>query len=449
MSDVVLNVFLILLFILIGGVFAASEMALVSLRESQLADLDRRGGRGSVVARLARDSNRFLSAVQVGVTLAGFFSASYGAATITPALTPMLESWGLSSGTAYTVAFITITLVISYLSLVLGELVPKRLALQRSEALAMLVAVPLDRLASLLKPVIWLLSASTNIVVRILGGDPQTSREEISEEELRLLLSQHEGLTTEERGIVTEVLDVGERAVDEVMLPRTEIASLPQSMTVAEAVQEVKDGHFSRYPVTGESIDDILGFVHVRDLFDPDLVGQPTLVGDLAREMPVFPASVKVLSAMTRMRKAGAHLALVVDEYGGTAGIVSLEDIIEEFVGEIHDEYDEVHAPADLPPGVIELDGLLNTDEVPEQVPGLDLPEGDYDTLGGWFMATLGRVPKVGDTLPVGRFDLRVFEMDGRRVARVAVREREPATDVTDDDHNSNDTPPHETPETS
>jgi putative hemolysin len=424
-TDPLVNVALVLLFVLIGGAFAASEIALVSLRDSQITELRRRGGRGARVARLAGDSNRFLSAVQVGVTLAGFFSASYGGATLAPAAAPVLQSWGLPDGWADTASFIGITLAIAYLSLVLGELAPKRLALQRAEGLSLLVAGPLDVLASALRPVIWLLSRSTDVVVRALGGDPRAQREAIGEEELRSLVRGHHALTADERLIVTEALAIGDRHVGEVMLPRTEVDFLAADTTVDDAVTQVRTMPHSRYPVVGASVDDVVGFVHVRDLYDARLAraGSDMTVRDVVREVPLFPEGVRALTALTRMRRNGNHLAIVVDEYGGTAGIVTLEDLIEEIVGDIRDEYDPAlrAASPDLPPGSIEVDGLLHVDELSDHVPGLELPPGDYDTVGGFVMDQLQRMPRLGDRVSTDAHEITVTALDGHRVDRVLV----------------------------
>jgi putative hemolysin len=427
-DDLLTNMALVLLFVLIGGLFAASEIALVSLRDSQIAELARRGARGARVARLAGDSNRFLSAVQVGVTLAGFFSASYGGATLAPALAPILGSWGVPEGWAGRLSFIGITLVISYLSLVLGELAPKRLALQRAEGLSLLAARPLDVLATVLRPVIWLLSRSTDVVVRLLGGDPSAQREEIGEEELRSLVRGHHALTPDERRIVSEALEVGDRLVGEVMLPRTEVDFLNAGMTVNDAVAEARTMPHSRYPVVGQSVDDVVGFVHVRDLYDATLDGSGagTTVRDVVRDVPLLPEGVRVLSALTRMRRSGTHMAIVVDEYGGTAGIVTLEDLVEEIVGDIRDEYDP-EPPAgtvDLPAGSVEVDGLMHVDDLADVVPALKVPVGSFDTVGGFVMDRLGRMPRLGDRVSTPHHEITVSGVDGHRVARVIVTPR-------------------------
>lgn len=423
MDGVLSDVGMVVLFILVGGFFAASEIALVSLRSTQLERLAERGAAGARAGRLAADANRFLSTVQIGVTLAGFFSASYGAVTLAPYLAPVLVDWGLGQEAADTVAFIVITVAIAYLSLVFGELAPKRLALQRPEGLSLVVAIPLDLLATVLRPVIWLLSRSTDVVVRLLGGDPTAQREEISEEELAVLLRGHQSLTVHERRILGDVLEAGDRHVREVMLPRTEVEFLRADLPLAEAVETCRGRPYSRYPVIGTTPDDVRGFVHVRDLFDPATTAGAQVVGDVVREVPLLPESMHALVALARMRASGTHLAVVVDEYGGTAGIVTLEDLIEELVGDIRDEYDLVpEVPPPAPVGARTLDGLTRVDEVHETVPGLRLPDGDYDTVGGFVMDRLGRVPRLGDRVTADGHELEVVEMDGYRVARVLVR---------------------------
>ncbi|SDU49816.1 hemolysin family protein [Jiangella alkaliphila] len=419
-----LNLGLVLVFILVGGVFAATELALVSLRESQLAQMAQQGRRGERVSELARNPNRFLSAVQIGVTLAGFFSAAYGASTLAPDLSPVLQDWGLPEGAADTLAFIVLTLFVAYLSLVLGELVPKRIALQRAAGVSLAVAPPLDRFATMMRPVIWFLSKSTDLVVRGLGGDPSAQREEMSEDELRELVSGHGGLSEEERRIVGDVLDVGDRQVREVMRPRTEVDFLDADMPVFKAVKLASTMPHSRYPVVGTSTDDVVGFVHVRDLFDPEMSGRSIRVGELVRDVLVLPGTKRVLPAMTEMRRQGSHLAVVVDEYGGTAGIVTLEDLVEELVGEIRDEYDTDELPvAAAAGGVVDVDGMFNVGDFAERT-GVDLPDGPYETVAGFVVARLGRLPSVGDVVDYDGVRIEVLSLDGRRASRLRVHPR-------------------------
>ncbi len=426
---------IILVFTLIGGFFAASETALVSLRESQvsrLVETDRR--RGTRLRTLMGNPNRFLAAVQVGVTLAGFVSAGFGASRIVPIVAPWLEEAGLSLGFAETAAFVGSTVVIAYLSLVLGELVPKRLALQRAEVVALNVAVPIDFIARISRPFIWLLSVSTNLIVRIIGLDPDSGREAITGEELRGMVAAHSELTKEERELIDDVFDAGDTELREVMIPRTEVEFLDADMPVFRAASIVSRMPHSRYPVMGSSADDVLGFVHLRDILDPGMVDRSVRLEDLAREVPFFPGSKQVIPALTEMRRGGHHLAVVVDEYGGTAGIVTLEDLVEELVGEIHDEYDRERLAAEKrqhrPGEPYVVDGLLNLEDFAERA-GFELPDGPYETVAGWFVATLGTLPTMGDRVEdddVGAA-FEVVELDGRRISalRVVPTARPPA----------------------
>ncbi len=430
-SQTLLNLGLVVLFVLVGGVFAATEIALVSLRDSQLTHLERTSARGAKVAAVARDPNRFLAAVQIGVTVAGFFSAAYGGSTLAPDLAPYLERLGLPGGAADATALVMMTLLIAYLSLVLGELVPKRLALQRSAGLSLAVAPPLDRFAHAVRPVIWLLSASTNAVVRLVGGDPHATGEELSDEELRDLVSTHEGLGEQERKIVQDVFNASQTTLKEVMRPRGDVVFLEAELPLTEAAPRVQGLPYSRYPVIGDGFDDVVGFLHVRDLLDVG-AGDRRRVRDVRRDVLRLPATNRVLPSVSTMRQEGTHLAVVVDEYGGTDGIVTLEDLVEELVGDIRDEYDAAQAvpPADGEAGV---DGALRLEDFAEQT-GIDLEDGAYETVAGYVIARLGRIPEVGDVVEVvdaGEAELEVVEMTGHRVTRLAVRR---VTATADDD---------------
>lgn len=427
MNDLALNIVLVVVFVLIGGVFAATEMALVTLRESQVNALASRGKRGQKVADLARNPNTFLSAVQIGVTVAGFASAAYGASSIAPSVTPLFVSLGLEQGAAATVATIALTLVIAYLSLVLGELAPKRLAIQRNAAFAYTVAPVLNGFAKLMRPVIWLLSISTNLLVRLLGGDPDKTGEELTEEELRDIVSSHEGLPDDERRILDDVLSLRDRHVSEVMRPRPEVVTLDAGGTIAEAAERVRDLPYSRYPVAEQTIDDVVGFVHVRDLYDEP--GRP--LSAVMREIRYIPSTARVLPTLTAMRADGSHIAVVVDEYGGTDGIVTLEDLVEEVVGEIFDEYDtDAEQPlSEGEHGTVE--GRLNLQDF-EEATGVPLPRGASDTVAGFVVERLGRLARVGDTVEVEGATLQVSAIERRRVSQLLVT-RHPADDIEPD----------------
>ncbi len=414
-----LNLGLVILFVLVGGVFAATEIALVSLRESQVNQIEQRGSRGARVAAVARDPNRFLAAVQIGVTVAGFFSAAYGGSTLAPDMAPFLVDVGLGDDVADTVALVAMTLLIAYLSLVLGELVPKRLALQRSAELSIVTAPVLDRFATLMRPVIWLLSVSTDALVRLLGGDPHATSEQVSHEELRDIVTSHEDLGEDERRILSDVFAATRSSVKEVMRPRGEVAFLEQDTPLIEAAGWVRDRPYSRYPVIAGNFDEVTGFLHVRDLLDVGNNDRRT-VADVQREVLMLPGTNRVLPAVSTMRQVGTHLAVVVDEYGGTDGIVTLEDLVEEIVGDIRDEYD-IERPQRLDAsGSAVVAGGLTIEDFAEET-GVELVDGDYETVAGYVIARLGRIPEVGDAVLVEGNRIEVVEMEGRRVTRVSV----------------------------
>ncbi len=428
MSPTLSNVLLIFLFILIGGVFAAAEMALVSLRDSQVKGLASKGKRGGTVARLASDPNLFLSAVQIGVTLSGFLAASFGGATLAEDLAPVLVGWGLPEGAAGTVALVLVTVVISYFSIVLGELTAKRLAMQRAETFALTLGPLVNVIATITRPIIWFLGFSTNVAVRLLGGDPKASREEVTDEELRAMVSSSVTLGDEERQIVDEVFAAGQVTLREAMVPRTEVDFLDGDMPAHKAIRLIADGAHSRYPVVGRDVDDVLGFLHMRDLFDLDPAARQAPVSQLVRPINALPGTVRILHALSVMQAAGDHMVIVRDEYGGTAGIVTIEDLVEELIGDITDEFD-LDEP-DGNDGADEIDGLTTLEQFAERF-GLQLPEGPYDTVAGFLMAELGSLPQVGDSVarplpPTGEADgvpqeveFTVTELDGRRAARL------------------------------
>ncbi|MGA5756773.1 hemolysin family protein [Nonomuraea bangladeshensis] len=434
-DTVAANVALVLLFVLIGGFFAAAEIAMVSLRESQIRKLSERGRRGERVAKLARDPNRFLSAVQIGVTVATMLSAAFGADRLGAQLTPVLQGWGVPGGVAPVLGLVLVTLAISYVSLVLGELAPKRLALQRAEGLSLFVAPFLDWVARLSRPIIWMLSKSTDGVVRLLGGNPEADREEVTTEELRDMVVGHHDLTPDERKLIGEVFAAGKRQLREVMLPRTEVEFMEADTPLAEAAAVAARLPHSRFPVYRTSYDEIIGFVHVRDLLDPELSGRDEPVSALVPIRPAkfVPASKRLLSTLNEMRDEGQHLAIVVDEYGGTAGIITLEDLVEELIGDIRDEYDIEEDVVVLPAGEIEIDGLTNLNDFAGET-GIRLPDGPYETLGGFVMAMLGHVAALGERVEVAGFDLEVIELDGRRIARVRVKRRPAVESPPDQD---------------
>jgi len=408
--------------ILLAALFVAAEIALISLRESQIRQIAGRGKRGARVAKLAENPNRFLAAAQVGVTVSGFLSAALGAERLGDYVIPWLEGEGLSRGLSTTLSIIGVTLVIAYFSLVFGELVPKRLALFRSEEISLASAGIIDVIAKIFRPVIWLLSKSTDFVVRAFGIDPKEARSQISEEELLDLVAGHAALSDEERDIVEEVFNASERQIHEVMVPRTEVDFMDVSFTVGKAIELVVDKAHSRYPVIRGSSDEVIGFIHVRDLLDTSLATKETKIIELVRTIMFLPGTKGILPALSEMRKQGQHVAIVLDEYGGTDGIVTLEDLVECLIGDIRDEYDDVESDiaVESRTGDFEVDGLISIEDLVEQT-GLEIQDGPYETASGFVMHHLGRIPKEHDVVVVDRVRITVLSMEGKRAGALLI----------------------------
>ena len=408
--------------IILAAFFVAAEIALISLRDSQVRQIATRGKRGARVAALAEHPNRLLAAVQIGVTVSGFLSAALGADQLGDYVIPWLESLGLATGWATTVSLLGVTLVIAYFSLVFGELVPKRVALFRAEEIAMTTAGIIDVVANIFRPIIWLLSKSTDFVVRAFGVDPKEQRSQMSEEELLDLVTGHAALTEEERDIVEEVFNASERQVHEVMVPRTEVDFMDASLTVGKAIELAVDKAHSRYPVVRGSSDEVVGFIHVRDLLDTSLANKSTKIVELVRNIMYLPGTKGVLPALSEMRTQGQHLAIVLDEYGGTDGIVTLEDLVEVLIGDIRDEYDEDDSEVLLEErtGDFEVDGLISIEDLIEETK-LDIPEGPYETASGFVMHFLGRIPQVNDVVNVNGLRITVLTMEGKRAGQLLI----------------------------
>src|SRR5258707_4388576 len=319
MNAVGWDVVIVLVIVFIGGFFAAAESSLLSLRDGQVRALAKRGRRGQRAASLAQNPSRFLSAVQIGVTTATLLSGAFGAATLASALKSALVHH-MSAGLASALSIASVTLAISFVTLVFGELAPKRLALQRSERVSLFAAPLVDTLATAATPLVWLLSKSVNLVVAVLGGDPSVGRGVMTEQELRDVVAGYQALSADQRQIVGEVFDAGTRQVREVLGPRTQVEFLPATMPLAEAAEIATAAPHTRFPVYQESYDDVIGFVHARDLFAPDAEGGPRRGGEGCRPVKFLPTSKTVLSALSEMRRGKAPPAIPMGEKRGPPG---------------------------------------------------------------------------------------------------------------------------------
>ena len=404
-----LEIGLVLLLVVINAAFAGSEVALISLREGQLRRLEQEGEQGRLVARLARDPNQFLSTIQIGITLAGFLASAAAAVSLAQPLVPLLEGLGRA---AEPVAVLLVTMVLTYLTLVVGELAPKRIALQRPERWARRAARPLAVVSTLTRPAVWLLSKSTDVLVRLAGADPGRQREEVTEEEVRDMIATGAVFRPEQRRILAETIELGERRLSDVLVPRRDVVAIPAEVTVQEAIQTLLQSTHGRAPVYRGDLDNVLGRATLQDL-----VGVEGLVADCVRPILALPDSMDVLEALRRLQAARGQLAIVVDEYGGTAGIITVEDLLEELVGEIYDEFDpDFRGVRRRPDGSMVLPGSFPVHDLPDL--GVSLPEGSYATVAGLILERLGRIPSAGDAVEIDRWRLEVLTLARNALGR-------------------------------
>jgi len=420
MSGYWLDATLIGLFVLLNAVFAGSEMALISLREGQLRQLEREGGRRAMrLVRLARDPNRFLATIQIGITLAGFLASATAAVSLAEPLTPRL---GFLGSAAEPVSIASVTLVLTFFILVLGELAPKRLAMQKALPWALRIARPLDLVSAFSRPAVALLGTSTNLVVRLFGGRVDAAAAELSQEELRDLVISHASLNPEQREIISGALELHERMLREVLVPRGSVFFLRGDQTVGEARAAMAEAGYSRAPVTrGNHLDDIVGVVHWGSLIS----GDDAPVRTVATPAMVLPDTARIANALRQFKTERQQMAIVIDEHGDVDGIVTLEDLLEEIVGEIYDETDPdvigIERAAD---GSLTLPGTFPIHDLADLGVDIEPQEtGDYTTVAGIVLMHLGRIPRIpGDVVELEGWSIEVLEVDHHAVRQVRLR---------------------------
>lgn len=418
----------ILLLILLNGVFAMSEIAVVSARRTRLEQMSQEGSRGAKVAlELADAPNRFLSTVQVGITLVGVLAGAFGGATIAGPLADALEPLPLVGRYANAVSLALVVGTTTYLSVVVGELVPKRLALQGAERIASIISQPMHALSVLAGPVVHLLSLSTDAVLALLGVEA-SPEEAVTEEEIKVLIEQsaRAGAIAEvERDMVESIFRLDDRPLEAMMTPRPEIVWLDTNASQEEIREMVENAVHSRFPVCDGDLDHVLGVAMAKDLLS-DCLGEQRL--DLATSMkePLFvPETARVMTALERFRNTGIHIALVVDEYGGIEGLITLFDVLEAIVGDIP-TVQELTEPliVEREEGSWLVDGLMAIDEFKQAFDIHALPgEGKYNTLGGFVIFMIGSMPTAGAHFGWGGFRFEVADMDGNRVDKVLLEE--------------------------
>jgi CBS domain containing-hemolysin-like protein len=428
------------LLVLLNAFFVAAEYGLVTARRTRILELEHQGSRRArAVLRIVADPPRFIAAMQLGVTLTSLAIGALGESALTNALDPIMA--GLL---AVFIAF----LVITFMHVVIGELVPKGVALGHSEATALAVSAPVRAFFILFRPLIWVLQRSTEVVLRLLGLEPPGAESDVhSEAELRMLVSQsteHGEIEQNEQEMLYKVFDFADKEASDVMVPRPEVVALSIDLPPEECLEAVMDSPYTRYPVYRGSLDDIVGILHVRDLFSAlrDRGMSEVRVEELVRPAHMVPETKDLAALLTEFRRLNQHMAVVIDEYGAMEGIVTLEDLLEEIVGEIEDEFDLPDESVEqVDDDTIRIDGTFPIDDFNERF-HTSLPDEDYNTVAGFVFGLLGRTAEPGDSVSHDGLRFDVLEVDGQRLKRLEVmferqrdlRERGEADAAADDD---------------
>ena len=423
--------------ILVNAFFAASEIAIITLNDNKIQKMAEDGHKKArQVLKLTADSSNFLATIQVGVTLAGFLTSASAANS----LSGPLANWFIGlvpaaaphQGLVETVCLVVVTLIVSFFSLVLGELAPKRIAMQKAEPLSFAVVGLLRGLSKIARPVVWLLSVSTNLIVRLFGMDPHADEEQVTEEEIRMMVDVGEEkgvIEGSQKEMINNIFEFDDITAEEIMTPRVDVAALDVEDSIEEALALGVESGYSRIPVYEEDIDHVIGILYVKDLlpYVGRLLPEAVSLRDFVRPTYFTPGTKRCGALFTEMTEKHIQLACVVDEYGGIAGIVTIEDLLESIVGNMQDEFDhEEEEITRLSDNVFDVDGSCPVEELGEQI-GIDLPEGDYDTVAGLLLDRLGRIPEENEHPSVtfeadaARITLTVMGMDDRAIDRIHV----------------------------
>ena len=426
------EIMLLLILIVLNAFFAASEIALISINDNKIKLMAEGGNKKAILLKnLLGEPSKFLATIQIGITLAGFLASAFAAESFAGRLVEAIQKTGLQIPAAVlkNICLIAITLLLSYFTLVLGELVPKRLAMKKAESIAMFVARPIYFISLLTSPFVRFLTFSTNTIVRLFGVDPNEEDEEVTEEEIRMMVDVGEEKGTiheNEKEMINNIFEFNNKTVADIMTHRTDIAALPITETLENVIAFVKQEKYSRIPVYEDDIDNIIGVMHSKYLIDYLSNGNPKedfSLSNIIRKPYFVPISKKTDELFAELQKSNTHLAIIIDEYGGTAGIVTLEDLLEEIVGNIFDEDDEVERDIEKQDNnTFIINGTTSLDVVSEFL-NIPLPIDEYDTLSGFIIGELGRIPNKEDdlTLEYNNLVFKVKELDDKRIAKVKV----------------------------
>lgn len=424
--DVGISILVTFVLILVNGYFSASEMALVNARRVVLQKEAEEGSKKAATAlELASDSDRFLATIQVAITLVGFFASAAAATNLSDPLARWMSSFGIDwlAFAAPALAPVLITLIVSYFSIVIGELVPKRIALASAESVSKTVAGPLKVFQKIASPIVRFTAASANLIARLMGVKSADERQEVSEEEIRYIVADNEELDDDEKRMIHEVLDLGDATAEDAMTPRVDVIAAEDTETVRQVLDRMRGTGYSRLPVYHDDLDNVVGVVRYKDLINPLLDDKETdTVDQYMAEAGFVPESKALLPLLNEMQTNRQQMAIVVDEYGGTAGLITIEDIVEEIVGEIVDETDfgENEHVTRLSDSEWLAAGSIPCDEAVEL--GWPVKEDEsYETVVGWLMDRFDRVPQLGDEFTVDGYVFKVQQMRRRRVSQLRV----------------------------
>ena len=428
-SDSILPQLLLqLVLIAVNALFAATEIAVISLNETKVRRMAEGGDRKAAkMLRMVTEPTGFLSTIQICITLAGFLGSAFAADNFSDKLVNWLINdcgvSGVSPSALDTISVIIITLVLSYFTLVLGELVPKRIAMKRSESIARTVSGLMIGMTTVLRPIIWLLTVSTNGVLRLCGIDPKDNAEEVSEEEIIMMLDEGEeagSIESGEKELIKNVFSLNDTTAEDVMVHRSQVAFLKRDDARTTLLNEIAESGYSRFPVYGENIDDIVGILYAKTYLTAQSRGERCEMKDFLMPPRFVHASTHINRILLDMQREHAHMAVVVDDYGGVIGIITLEDILEELVGEIWDESDEViENIRERPDGSYDINGSTRLSDMCESV-GCSI-DSNADTVGGWVTETLGGIPASGESFECSGMLVTVEATDERRVLEVNV----------------------------
>lgn len=428
-SDSILPQLLLqLVLIAVNALFAATEIAVISLNETKVRRMAEGGDRKAAkMLRMVTEPTGFLSTIQICITLAGFLGSAFAADNFSDKLVNWLindcEISGVSPSALDTISVIIITLVLSYFTLVLGELVPKRIAMKRSESIARTVSGLMIAMTAALRPIIWLLTVSTNGVLRLCGIDPEDNAEEVSEEEIIMMLDEGEeagSIESGEKELIKNVFSLNDTTAEDVMVHRSQVAFLKRDDARTTLLNEIAESGYSRFPVYGENIDDIVGILYAKTYLTAQSRGERCEMKDFLMPPRFVHASTHINRILLDMQREHAHMAVVVDDYGGVIGIITLEDILEELVGEIWDESDEViENIRERSDGSYDINGSTRLSDMCESV-GCSI-DSNADTVGGWVTEMLGGIPESGESFECGGMHVTVESTDKRRVLKVNV----------------------------